>query len=144
MTPAPRRIILVAALFLLGAAFAAAYCQAPLYYSNQNQYFLHGLAEAGAGLLPEDWLANTRDPTPIFSALVALTARYLHPWAFYLDYALLLGAYAAAMLGLFAAAAGQAAATRWPAFVALFVAAHSALARWCSYRWLGYDYPWFL
>ena len=36
------------------AAFAAAYGQAPLYYSNQNQYFLHGLAEAGEGLLAED------------------------------------------------------------------------------------------
>jgi hypothetical protein len=28
-------------------------------------------------------------------------------------------------------------------FVALFVAAHAALPRWLSYRWLGHDYPWF-
>jgi hypothetical protein len=132
-------------LFLLGAAvFAAAYCQAPLYYSNQNQYFLHGLADAGEGLLREDWLANTRDPTPAFTALVALTARFLHPGAFYVYYALLLGAYAAAMLGLFVAVAGrEVAARRWPAFVALFAAAHAALPRWCSYQWLGLDYPWY-
>src|SRR5947209_4063362 len=43
----PRLLILG----LLGAAlFAAAYGQAPLYYSNQNQYFLHGLASAALGL----------------------------------------------------------------------------------------------
>jgi hypothetical protein len=135
-----------AALFLHGAAlFAFAYCEAPLYYSNQNQYFLHGLAAAGDGLLREDWLANTRDPTPVFSALVALTARFLHPAAFYVYHALLLGAYAAAMLGLFAAVAGpEVTRRRWPVFVALLVAAHAALPRWLSYRWLGNDYPWFL
>src|SRR4051794_34225698 len=96
------RSALPAALFLIGTAlFAVAYCQAPLYYSNQNQYFLHGLADAGYGFLREDWLANTRDSTPLFSALVAFTVRHLHPWAFHLYYALLLGAYATAMLGLF-------------------------------------------
>lgn len=133
-------------LFLIGTAlFALAYAQAPLYYSNQNQYFLHGLARAGAGLLREDWLANTRDPTPVFSTLVAFTARFLHPAIIYVEYALLLGVYAAAMLGLFVAVAGApTAARRWPVFVALFVAAHAALVRWSSYRWLGFDYPWFL
>jgi hypothetical protein len=135
-----------AALFLHGAAlFAFAYGVAPLYYSNQNQYFLHGLAAAGDGLLPEDWLASTRDPTPVFSALVALTARFLHPAAFYVYHGLLLGAYAAAMLGLFAAVAGpEVTRRRWAVFVALFVAAHAALPRWLSYRWFGNDYPWFL
>src|SRR5580704_7472678 len=49
---------------------AAAFGLAPLYYSNQNQYFLHGLAAAGRGDLATDWLANTRDPTPPFSAAV--------------------------------------------------------------------------
>jgi hypothetical protein len=127
------------------ALFAFAYGVAPLFYSNQNQYFLHGLASAGDGLLREDWLANTRDPTPAFSALVALTARFLHPAAFYVYHGLLLGAYAAAMLGLFAAVAGpDLTRRRWPVFVALFVAAHAALPRWLSYRWLGNDYPWFL
>jgi hypothetical protein len=134
------------ALFLLGAAlFAAAYGQAPLYYSNQNQYFLHGLADAGCGLLRDDWLAKTADPTPVFSALVAFTARYLHPWAFHVYHALLQGVYAAAMVGLFAVVAGEpTAARRWPVFVALLVAVHAAVPRWCSYRWFGQDYPWFL
>src|SRR3989442_5843934 len=94
-------------LFLLAAAlFAAAYTQAPLYYSNQNQYFLHGLARAGEGELRHDWLANTRDPTPLFSTLVELTARSLHPWIFHVYYALLLGGYAAAMLGRLVFVAG--------------------------------------
>jgi hypothetical protein len=140
-----RRILLAAVLFLAGTAvFAAAHAQAPLYYSNQNQYFMHGLARAGAGLLRDDWLASTLDPTPVFTALVALTVRYLHPWLFHVYYALLLGVYAAALLGLFASIAGDRAARRWPVFVALLVLAHAALPRWASYRWLGQDYPWYL
>ncbi|MCK4727086.1 MAG: hypothetical protein KAT29_14840, partial [Anaerolineales bacterium] len=50
--------------------FTLVYAQSPLFTSNQNQYFLHGLANAGYGLLNEDWLANTLDPTPVFSLLV--------------------------------------------------------------------------
>lgn len=134
-----------ALLFLCGAAvFAAAYGQAPLYYSNQNQYFLHGLAAAGAGELRHDWLANTRDPTPLFSGLVAFTARFLHPWLFHVYYGLLLGVYAATLLGLFVFVVGrEAARPRWPLFVLFFVLLHSALVRWASYRWLGLDYPWY-
>jgi hypothetical protein len=143
--PAPRLGRATAAFLLGAAAFSLAYGQAPLYYSNQNQYFLHGLARASHGLLGEDWLANTRDPTPVFSALVTLTARRLAPAAFYLYYALLLGAYAAVLLRLFASVAGAPVARRrWPAFLALLLAAHAALPRWLSYRWLGQDYPWFL
>jgi hypothetical protein len=143
-TISARRPVRLVTLFLIGAAFAVAYCQAPLYYSNQNQYFVHGLANAGEGLLNEDWLAKTRDPTPVFSALVTFTVRYLHPWVFYLYYGLLLTAYAVAMVGLFTfLVGGEVARRRWPLFLALFVAVHSAIARWCSYRWLGQDYPWF-
>src|SRR5262245_26225991 len=94
------------ALAVVGAAaFALAVGQAPLYYSNQNQYFLHGLARAGVGLLRDDWLAQTRDPAPLFSGLVAATARVLPPWAFHVEYALVQGAYAAALVGLFFAVA---------------------------------------
>jgi hypothetical protein len=141
-----RRVTWALALFLVGTAvFALAYCQAPQYYSNQNQYFLHGLAQAGEGFLRDDWLANTLDPTPIFSRLVAWTVRWLHSWAFHLYYALLMGVYATALLGVFDVVAGrQITARRWPVFLALFVLVHSAMARWCSYRWLGQDYPWFL
>src|SRR6516165_2538625 len=73
--------------------FGVSYTQPPLYYSNQNQYFLHGLARGGLGFLNEDWLANTADPTPVFSALVAFTYRYLSESLFYVYYLLILGAY---------------------------------------------------
>src|SRR5262249_2969488 len=142
----PRRWARNLALFLLGTVlFALAYCQAPLYYSNQNQYFLHGLAQAGEGLLDEDWLASyTHDPTPVFSGLVALTACFLSPRFFHVYYALLQGLYAATMLGLFVVVVGRdTAVRRWPVFVLLFVAIHSAFLRWCSYRWFGQDYPWY-
>jgi hypothetical protein len=132
--------------FLVGAGlFAAAYCQAPLYYSNQNQYFLHGLAQAGEGFLARDWLAQTLDPTPVFSAIVTITARYLHPWLFYVYYGLLFGIYAASMVSLFVWCVGDSTARRrWPVFIALFLLVHAALPRWCSYHWLGRDYPWYL
>jgi hypothetical protein len=125
--------------------FAVVCCQAPLYYSNQNQYFVHGLAKSGEGYLHDDWLANTIDPTPVFSALVTATVRWLHPWMFHVYYALVQGLYAAALLGVFAILVGKPIALRrWPIFVALFVVLHSALIRWCSYRLWDFDYPWFL
>lgn len=125
-------------------AFALAYGQAPLFYSNQNQYLLHGYAWAGYGLLSEDWLASTLDPTPVYSALVAFTVRYLHPWAFYVYQAFLYGVYAAALLGLFDFVVGrEVAVRRWPFFVLAFVALHSGILRWASYRYLGLDYPWY-
>src|SRR5262245_49206736 len=104
MTSAMNRppIWAVAVLALAGAAlFSAAYCQAPLYYSNQNQYFLHGLARAGEGTLNEDWLANTKDPTPAFTWLVEQTARVLPRETFHVYHALLMGVYAAALAALF-------------------------------------------
>ena len=126
------------------AAFALAYGQAPLYYSNQNQYFLHGLAAAGEGSLREDWLAGTADPTPLFSSLVAGTARLLHPWAFHVYQALLQVAYALAMLGLFSVVAGPSTAVqRWPIFLLGLVLIHSALLRTLSCRIFGLDYPWY-
>jgi hypothetical protein len=125
--------------------FAAVYPQAPLYYSNQNQYFLHGLALTGEGRLQEDWLASTGDPTPIFSGLVALTARFLHPLLFHVYYAILFGVYAVSLLGLFCAIAGEeVGGRRWLVFAALALLVHSGIARWASYRLFGDDYPWFL
>src|SRR5437867_1808576 len=77
----PLKLRAAAAFLFWACVFAAVYCQAPLYYSNQNQYFLHGLADAGVGFLGDDWLANTKDPTPVFSLLVAATMRSLTPAA---------------------------------------------------------------
>jgi len=70
--------------------FTLAYAQSPLFSSNQNQYFLHGLANAGFGQLSEDWLANTLDPTPVFSKLIEISWRAL-PWQpiFYIYFGIL-------------------------------------------------------
>ena len=91
----------IAAVLSASMAFALAYTQAPLYTSNQNQYFLHGLANAGFGFLESDWLANTADPTPVFSLFVEWTYR-LNEWEglFYLYYAILMCIYLFSLVGI--------------------------------------------
>src|SRR5262249_54093375 len=85
--PRPRLATRIGLFLGAALAFGLACGQAPLYYSNQNQYFLHGLAAAGQGHLGKDWLAHeTLDPTPVFSGLVFLTVRFLHEYAFHLYY----------------------------------------------------------
>src|SRR5215470_12497798 len=74
----PKRHVLEA--LILAAAFAVAHTQSPLYFSNQNQYLLHGAAWGGHGHLANDWLATTHDPTPLFSAFVAATYATGGPW----------------------------------------------------------------
>ena len=83
-----------------GALFGLAYGQAPLYTSNQNQYFLHGLARAGRGYLRQDWLAKTADPTPLFTGLVRLTAGLLDERLFYLYFLLLAAVYLHSLWGI--------------------------------------------
>ena len=81
--------------------FALAYTQSPLYTSNQNQYFLRGLANAGVGTLSEDWLANIPDTVPVFNALVEWTTRIFHgDVVFYIYYAFLMGIYLFSLLGI--------------------------------------------
>ena len=84
----------------LALAFDLAYGQAPLYYSNQNQYFLHGFASAGSGDLSSDWLARTRDPTPVTSWLVHLTTAHVDSLAFHAYHLALLGLYIYALVGI--------------------------------------------
>src|SRR5262245_20778371 len=81
--------------------FGLAYTQAPLYYSNQNQYFVDGLAQAGRGHLQDDWLAKTAGPTPLFSSLVNVTCRVGDEGIFYLIQLLMLGVYFCSMLRIF-------------------------------------------
>lgn len=90
--------------------FVLAYGQAPLYTSNQNQYFLHGLARAGFGELHADWLAGTLDPTPLFSALVWLIHTAIGSWFFYVQYGLIMAAY---LISLTAIARSTASALNW-------------------------------
>ena len=118
--------------------FAVAHTQSPLYYSNQNQYFLHGAATAGVGDLPSDWLANTADPTPAFSAFVAFSLKYLGEWPFHVAFFLSLMAYFLSAWWLI-----KPSAWAGPLFAALFTLLHAGIFRWASYRLLGADYPWF-
>jgi hypothetical protein len=135
-----------AGLFVLWTLlFALAYAQSPLYTSNQNQYFLHGLARAGFGFLRHDWLATTLDPTPVFSLLVEETVRRLGPWAFYLEYALLMGVYLSALAEIVSACTPV---DRTPAgrvwLMAGLVALHSAALRFALARGLGPDWEFVL
>ncbi len=148
------------AILFWSIVFGISYTQAPLYYSNQNQYFLQGLADAGRGDLREDWLDNTKDPTPLFSGLVALTASYLDERCFYVYYLFVLGVYFWSLLGIFkyvasiqspARLTGNASALSGQpppplatlCFVTLMILVHSGMARAVSARFLGTDYPWF-
>jgi hypothetical protein len=131
---------------LIGALlFAAANTQAPLYWSNQNQYFLHGLADAGLGDLKQDWLANTVDPTPAFSKLVSCVDRFAHESVYYVFYAGILGIYFVSLLNLGVAMPGGPRSALGQLRLGLgLIAIHAAIVRWGSVQLLGKDYPWFL
>lgn len=129
---------------LLAVVFAVAHTQSPLYYSNQNQYLLHGLAAGGHGRLADDWLANTRDPTPVFSTLVGLGYRALGEWSFQAAYFLLLMGYFLGVRSLVGALPGVPDTRSFRlAWAALFTAAHAAILRVASVELTGVDYPWY-
>jgi hypothetical protein len=131
---------------LLTVLFAASYTQSPLYTSNQNQYFLHGLAQAGRGFLHEDWLANTLDPTPVFSVLVAMTARYLI-WDgfFYIWYALLMGIYLFSLAGIVSLYFDvRSSRARWWSFLSALILAHSAGLRYLLSQASNYELTYLL
>ncbi len=139
----PRRI---AGFLFLSLLFALVYTQFPLYSSNQNQYFLHGLATSGYGFLQKDWLANTADPTPVFSALVWLTESVFHTnIPFYFYYALLMGVYLYASLSI-AAGVFNLRRTKSGIFLllVLLLLAHSALLRFGFSRLIGAEWPYIL
>lgn len=96
---ASRRTVLLT-LIIWAVIFGIAFTQWPLYSENQNTKYLQGLAGAGYGELADDWLANTLDPLPVFSALVGLTYRFLHPGLFYLYQAFLLSVYLFSLAGI--------------------------------------------
>jgi hypothetical protein len=136
----------VFAFIIWGLVFAISYAQSPLYTSNQNQYFLHGLARAGYGELSQDWLANTLDPTPAFSKLVELSYRIFRwEWLFYGVYALLMGVY---FFSLWRIASRLYTQLDHPAaallFIALFITIHSAGIRFLLTRVLGENWTYVL
>jgi hypothetical protein len=133
------------AFFLLATLlFALAYNQSPLYTSNQHQYFLHGLAGAGVGGLSEDWLAQTVDPTPVFSWIVEITASIGATPAFFVYYALLMGVYLfslASIAGAFLPL--QKPSTRF-LFLGAMILLHSAGLRYLFSQTLGPDWSYLL
>lgn len=135
----------IASFVFWSVVFGTACTQAPLYFSNQNQYLLHGAAEAGVGYLEDDWLAQTLDPTPLFSGLVAVVYQYLDPRVLYVLFLLIFGIYFQSMVGIFETLAGK---TVTPAlrllFCYLLILTHAALPRLASTHTLGIDYPWYL
>lgn len=141
----PRQSGRVLEAVLLAVAFAAAHTQAPLYFSNQNQYFVHALADGGLGHLDRDWLANTADPTPVFTALGALTHRHVGDRAFQVAYFALLMGYFLSMRWLVAALPNVPDTRGFRvAWAAGFTVAHAAILRVASVKLSGVDYPWFL
>jgi hypothetical protein len=145
MPETPHRFARCLEATLLAIAFALAHTQSPLYFSNQNQYFLHGLADGGSGQLARDWLANTRDPTPVFSALVAAGYRHIGEWSFQAAYFLVLMGYFLSARWLVGSLPGMPDTQAFRlAFAALLTAAHAAVVRIASVELAGVDYPWYL
>jgi len=119
--------------------FTLAYSQSPLYSSNQNQYFLHGLAKAGVGYLNQDWLGNTLDPTPVFSGLVALTYRIFEwPPIFYLYFTILAGVYFFSLTGIVTQIfPGEMPSGQRGLFFGLLITLHSAALSYIAVRVFG-------
>ena len=93
-----KKLSLKSAFLIFGLVmFCAAYSQMPLFSSNQNTYYLNGLRQAGYGLIGNDWLANQPDSIPVFSQLIAATARMDLLWLSYVCFAALAMIYAASM-----------------------------------------------
>ena len=127
------------AILAFAALFALAHTQSPLFFSNQNQYLLHGLAHAGYGHLANDWLANTKDPTPVFSLLVRGAYGLGGLFAIQMAYFALVMSYFVAMWKLISAFAS----IRILPFAAMFTVAHAAMFRLLSVKLAGVDYPWY-
>jgi len=129
----------------LGVLFALAYAQSPLYTSNQNQYFLHGLAAAGYGYLRQDWLANTADPTPLFSKLVEWTYRLSHQEAiFYGYYAILMAIYLFSLLSIAQYTFTLPQSGQGLLLTALLIVVHSAGLRFALARLVGVNWGYIL
>ena len=129
----------LASLVMWAVIFTLAYSQAPLFTSNQNQYFLHGLAKAGFGYLENDWLANTLDPTPVFSWIVFLSYQ-VFSWLpiYYLYFGILAGVYLFSLAGIGDQLFGinRSRPTRW-IFMTLFIGLNAAAVRSILVRILG-------
>lgn len=121
--------------------FGVIYAQSPLYTSNQNDYFLHGLADAGFGNLSHDWLATRQESMPVFTWLVYLTYTVFHSKVpFYLYYAFLMGVYLFSMVGIMDLLFDlRKSKIRMLVFLTLFLVAHSAALRYLLSKLVSAD-----
>lgn len=60
---------------VLGLYFLSSWEIRPLFFSNQNTYFLQGLRWGGVEALQQDWVSGTRAPHVAFSFVVAALVR---------------------------------------------------------------------
>jgi hypothetical protein len=141
--PKIKPVWLAALLAFLGwsLVFGLIYAQSPLYTSNQNTYFLHGLAQAGFGYLSHDWLASTQELMPVFSGVVYLTYLVFHTEIpSYAYYALLMGVYLFSMYGIMDTLFNlRRSRARTLAFTTLFLVFHSAALRFVLSRGVDPD-----
>lgn len=121
--------------------FGLIYGQSPLYTSNQNTYFLHGMAQAGFGQLSRDWTAQTMELMPVFSWLVFLTYKIFHSQIpSYLYYALLMGMYLFSVFGIMDTLFDlRHSRSRTLVFTTLFLTFHSAALRFILSRGVDAD-----
>jgi hypothetical protein len=113
-------------LFVGAILFTLAYGQLPLYDGNYATYLAHAFGPHG------DWLVETVDPFPLFTALAKLGM----PWFAYGGHALLLGVYVASLRRIFA--------SRSWLFPALLLLVHSQLFRAGVHAVSGGDWAWYL
>jgi hypothetical protein len=130
---------------LWGGLFALAHTQAPYFYSNQNQYLLHGMAEGGHGYLIYDWQSMTKDPTPVFSLFIELANRHVGPIVFQVVYFVLLMIFGESLRRLVVSLPGfQLSGFAQALFLLLLLLSFAAWPRIGSVKAFGADYPWFL
>ena len=126
--PSRRPIVLrVAAVLVFALAFEVAYGQSPLYTGNQHTYLLHGLSQAGVGLLEADWQAATADPAPVTSLIVATAAKLKSEWLLLVFHAALIGAYGVALAGIGVALLRLDGWSRRLVLIAALIAVHSRI-----------------
>ncbi|MFO0936289.1 MAG: DUF6798 domain-containing protein [Gemmataceae bacterium] len=131
--------------FVLAVAFALTYTQSPLFYSNQNQYLLHGLKNGGYGHLTSDWLAQTKDPTPLFSALIQISYQLAGLWPIqFVYFGILCGYFLLAWSLVKRLGFVDGSTPSLLGFTALLCLTHAAESRLLSVALTGVDYPWFL
>ena len=138
-------IVSVGKFLFWALVFGVSYTQSPLYTSNQNTKFMHGLAQGGLGFLKEDWLAKTTDVLPVFSYLVYLTYRYLHESMFYFYNILIFGVYLYSMSGIVSTVYNiNTDRLRHLTFLTVITAIHSYAFDSLSLRLLGFELGQFL